>query len=112
MPHRRGKETAWVAIRPCGDEHKGRTYLGFLLGDIALSLSARFDRESGVMSISPAMHNPAIWVPDLGRIVFGCESWWGEIKCADGLRQITDAHIDDVWYVRALKDIGAKGETK
>jgi hypothetical protein len=99
-----GRRTTWVAVRPCEGDGK-RTYLGFLLGDMALGTSVRFDRESGVLSVSPAMHNPAIWVPDLGRIVMGCGSWWGPVKGPEDLRKITDADINDVWYVRALKDL-------
>lgn len=94
----------WVAVRPCDGDGK-RTHLGFLLGDMALGASVRYDRKSGVLSVAPSMHNPAIWVPDLGRIVYGCESWWGAIKGPDDLRKITDADIQDVWYVRALKDL-------
>lgn len=109
IPHRRGNGASWVAVRPCDAELNGRTFLGFLLGDMALSVSVRYDRESGVMSISYGSHNPAIWVPDLGRIVYGCGSWWGEIKSAGDLRQITDADIDNIWYVRAMKDVAAHG---
>lgn len=105
---RNSKGAAWVAVRPCDESLSGRTYLGFLLGDMALSISARYDEASGVLSITPAMHNPAIWVPDLGRLVFGCGSWWSEIKKPDDLRQITDADIDNAWYVRAMKDIAGE----
>lgn len=94
----------WVSIRPCEGDGK-RTYLGFLLGDMARGASVRYDRESGVLSVSPGSYNPAIWVPDLGRIVYGCESWWGAIKEPDDLRKITDADIQNVWYMRALKDL-------
>lgn len=99
---RRG--ATWVAVRPCGEGEK-RTHLGFLLGDLATSASARYDRASGVLAVSLGMHNPAMWVPDLGRVVFGYESWWGPLKGPEDLRQITDADIQDVWYVRALRDL-------
>jgi hypothetical protein len=92
----------WVAIRPVDNK---RTYLGFLLGDMARGAGVRYDRESGVLSVSPGSHNPAIWVPDLGRVVYGFESWWGVLKGPDDLRKITDADIQSVWYVRALKDL-------
>lgn len=101
--HLSRKPAKWVAVRPCGPEAK--TYLGLYVGDIALVASARFDCESGVLSLSPGMHNPAIYVPDLGRLVFGCQSWWSEIEKPEDLQQITDAKIDDVWYVRALRGL-------
>ena len=44
-----------------------------------------------------------IYIPENGRVVFGVESWWGEIKSVDDLKDITDADINSVWYVNALK---------
>lgn len=101
-------ETQWVSVRPCGDGHNGKTYLGINIGDISLSMSAQYHRETGVLALSSTMHNPAIFVPELGRLVFGCESWWGEIAGPDDLKQISDADIDNVWYVRMLKDVSAR----
>lgn len=112
MPALFAQGVTWVAVRPVSskDSDGKRTLLGFLLGDLARGASARFDRESGVISIAPSMHNPAIWVPDLGRIVMGCESWWGAIKDPEDLRKITDADINDAWYVRALRDLSKAKE--
>jgi hypothetical protein len=44
-------------------------------------------------------------VPDLARVVMGWESWWGEIRTPDDLRQITNADVENVWYVKALKTL-------
>jgi hypothetical protein len=102
-----GRKTVgrFVAVRPCNDEKK--TYLGIYLGDIALQASARFHAQTGVLEVSHAFHNPAIWVPDLKRIVFGCESWWGVLGKPEDLVQITDKDIDNVWYVQAMKSLEA-----
>ena len=48
-------------------------------------------------------NNPAIFVPELKRIVWGMESWWGAVKSEDELKEITDEDIDNVWYVKLLK---------
>ncbi len=101
------KPGAWVAIRPC-DENK--TYLGVLLGEIALGEIASYDKGSGILSIERWRYNPAIWVPDLSKIVFGAESWWGELKAPEDLRQITDADIKNIWYVQALKALHEQSE--
>lgn len=98
----------WVAVRPCGEEFGGKTYLGVMIGDIALSISARYDRESGVMSITPGMLNPAIWIPEKRAVVFGCGSWWRRIKTQEDMKQISDADINNVWYVRAMRDLGGE----
>lgn len=101
-PNSMGRK-GWVAVRPVAEDAKGKTYLGYLLGDLALSTRARFGKD-GTLSIGMAQHNPAIFVPDLGRIVLGIESWWSPVKSADDLRQITDADIHGVWYVQALRE--------
>lgn len=97
----------WVAIRPCS-EGSNKTHLGIYLGDLAISASAQYNRASGVLTFSPTFHNPAIFVPDLGRLLFGCESWWRDIESPDDVRQITDADINGVWYVRMMKDLGGE----
>lgn len=102
---RRG--TTWVSIRPCAEEHGGKTYLGWLLGDIACSQMAQ-PKHDGTLEISMCAHNPAIFVPDLGKIVYGYESWWGPLKTPDDLKKITDSDIENVWYVKALNDLTAK----
>ena len=99
---------SFVAVRPCDKEHEGKTFLGVLLGEIALSATALFHPETGVLEVGLSMHNPAIWVPDLARIVFGMESWWGVIESPDDLHQITNQDIDNIWYVKAMKDLGEK----
>ena len=84
----------FVSVRPCGDEFDEKTYLGIFVGDVAIGKTL-------------SLHNPCIWVPDLDQYIFGCESWWGVISNEDELRKITDADIENVWYVRALKALSA-----
>lgn len=96
---------AWVKVRPCDPELKNRTYLGFLIGDFPLTVGCRFDRDTQTLRVEPMRHNPMMYIPDLQRVVFGCESWWGVLETPEDLRSIEDADIDDVWYVRALKSL-------
>lgn len=103
---RRYAPGAWVAVRPCAEDARGKTYLGVYLGDLALGAGASFHRATGVLEIRLGHHNPAIWVPDLKRIVFGAESWWGVLEGPEDLRQISDADIQNIWYVQALKSLG------
>lgn len=49
--------------------------------------------------------NPAIFVPEFNEIIWGAESWWSKIESPDDLKQITDADIENAWYVKALKKI-------
>jgi hypothetical protein len=93
---------SWVKVRT-----GKKTYLGVFLGDAQLPLGHSYNSETGVLEYL-TLGNPAIWVPDLKKVVFGCECWWGKIKSPDDLCDITDADIENVWYVRALKDLESK----
>jgi len=98
------KAGVWVSIRLVDDEYKGKTFLGVLIGEIARPL-LRYSKETKILSVSSGAGNPAIWVPDLNRVVMGYESWWREVKSPEDLKVITDTDIDNIWYVKALKDM-------
>jgi hypothetical protein len=92
---------ALVKIRPCGDEYKNKTYLGFLLGDVATNIS--FVVKDNEINLSFSGHNPGIFIPELRKVVFGYESWWGEIEDEKEFSEISDSDIQKVWYVQLWK---------
>lgn len=100
-----GKCGDFVSVRPCDPKYGNKTYLGILIGELSLSPLVSWDKEKGALTISHAMHNPAIFVPDINAVVYGCGSWWGRIKSEADLKKITDADIENVWYVKALKHL-------
>lgn len=90
-------------VRPCGEEYGDKTYLGIFLGDIPCSPHISHNRETGVLNIR-AHCNPAIFVPELKKVVFGMESWWSIVQSEKDLdKEITDEVINNQWYVRMLK---------
>lgn len=92
-----------VKLRSCKPEHGDKTYFGILLGDIPLEIHHQID-AAGNLTASRSMYNPAIFVPELGDIVFGAESFWGAIESASELdRLITDETIQNLWYIKMLK---------
>ncbi len=93
-----------VKIRPCGKEYGDKTYLGILLGDLPFTNYISYHEETKELNVSVSC-NPAIFVPELKKIIFGMESWWGRIKNADELKEITNDDIDNVWYVKLLKEM-------
>ncbi|MHC4647570.1 MAG: hypothetical protein ACYTBJ_18980 [Planctomycetota bacterium] len=97
-----GETGSYVSIRPCAKEHEGKTFLGILLGDLPVGFVVVYRPSTKKLTVV-GKDNPAIFVPDLGKIVFGCESWWGPIKSPEQLREITKEDINNVWYVQALK---------
>ncbi len=100
---RRKSTGKFVVVRPCEEGLDKKSFLGIYLGDIARNATVVFNPATGVLELGLAGHNPAIFVPDLGRIVWGFESWWGVIEHPDQMKQITDADIENVWYVKALR---------
>lgn len=100
-----------VKIRPCGKEYEDKTYLGIFLGDLAIDTVCRLDRKTKELDIIPHT-NPAIFVPDLQKIFFGCESWWGRIGSEKELKEITVEDIENTWYVQLLKTTLKEGETE
>ena len=109
----RAKTGDLVMVRPCGEDYEKKTYLGFMVGDVALGLSACFDKlENGddTFEVTQSFHNPCILIPELGRLVYGCESWWSPISDPEQLKQISDQDINNVWYVQALKALEKKND--
>jgi len=91
-----------VKIRSCKEGHGNKTYFGILIGEIPLSISHNINKN-GIVTASRSMYNPAIFIPELNDIVFGCESWWGKITSKEELdKLITDDVIQNVWYVKLL----------
>lgn len=96
-----------VKISPCGEEYGNKTYLGILLGDLPIGASISFHHDDQKLHIIP-FTNPAIFVPELKKIIYGCESWWGEIESPEDFKEITSEDINNVWYVQLLKAMTAK----
>jgi hypothetical protein len=107
-PHWTCEIGSFVQVRPCDKELDGKTFLGIALGDISRGATARFNASTGILELSSASHNPAMWVPALKRVIWGDSSWWGPIETEEQLRQITDTDIQNVWYVRALQQLHPK----
>ena len=91
-----------VKIRPCNENN---TYLGVFVGELPLHSTASFNEETGRLKIG-TISNPAILVPTLGKIVFGCESWWSFVENEDDLeKEISDDMINNQWYIKAIKSM-------
>lgn len=93
----------FVSIRPVEDD---KTYLGLYLGDFPIDYYYMLRKADKTLVVAPN-NNPAIFVFDLNRIVYGVESWWGIIEKPEDLKVITDADIEDIWYVKALRALDA-----
>jgi hypothetical protein len=98
------KTGSLVAVRPCAEEYGDKTYLGFFLGDVDIGVFVSHQKESKMLNISRD-YNPAMFIPSLGKIIYGMGSWWTVIQNERELRAITDDDIDNVWYVKALKSL-------
>jgi len=97
---------AFVKVQPCADEFDGKTFLGIMIGDAALSSGVSVENDEIVCEW--ARFNPAILLLEQGKIVYGINSWWGRISSEDDLKEITALEIDNVWYVKALKQLNTQ----
>lgn len=78
--------------------------MGVLLGELPISSGCSFNLESKELEFT--LHcNPAIYVPDLKKVIFGAESWWGKITKPEDLTDITQTEINSLWYVQCSKSI-------
>lgn len=94
-----------VRITYCKDK---KTYLGLYLGELATAISVSHNELDSNLNVRPAMCNPAILVPILGKIIFGYESFWQFIKSEEDFKDITQDEIDNIWYIKLLKKIGER----
>lgn len=94
----------FVAIRPCKEEYKNKTYLGIYLGNLAIGHNVSHNSKTNELNIGFST-NPAIFVFDLNKIIYGCESWWSILKSEKDLEDISDIDINNTWYVKVLNDL-------
>ena len=86
------------------EEYEGKTYLGVYLGDLPISHHITHDPKTKILKVG-TMDNPAIFVPDLNKIIFGCASWWHKIENIDEIKDITKEDIENTWYVKLTKKL-------
>ena len=91
-----------VQIKPCAEEYKGKTYLGLYLGDLPWMSNVSYNEDEKILNVG-AIHNPAIYVFSLKKIIFGAESWWCKIDSPEGMKDISEEDINNTWYVKLLK---------
>ena len=84
-----------------------KSYLGIYFGDLPIGIQSTYDTKTGKLN-NFAVKNPAIYVFELKRIVYGCESWWRIIKSLDEFKGIPMDEIENTWYVRLLRDMQKK----
>lgn len=99
----------FVKIRPCSEKYNNKTYLGIMLGYLPIGAGINYFRDTKKLQVS-ARKNPAIYVPELKKIIYGMESWWGFINSPDELKDITNDDIGNVWYVQMLKKMTEKDD--
>lgn len=98
-----------VRIMPCAKEYKEKTYLGMYLGNLPTQNYVSYERKNKQLDIC-TMNNPAIYVFELKKIIYGCESYWSVIDDPNDFNEITKEVLDNVWYVQLLKEFYEKKE--
>lgn len=89
-----------VRVRPCGEEYNGKTFFGIHLGQFPCANYIRSNKEKttdvSVLSVTQMM-NPFIYIPELGKCVWGYESWWSEINSGEeeNIKEVSDKEIEN-----------------
>lgn len=79
-PHTLGYECGTLCeIRPCGEEYENKSYLGIYLGELPISISTSYDTNTGVLK-NRAVNNPAIFVPELKKIIYDTKAGGGKLS--------------------------------
>lgn len=113
IEHRSGmhKVGSLCEIQPCGNEYEKKSFLGIYLGELPISIQTTFDKRSGMLT-NFTVSNPAIFVPELKKIIYGMESWWRIIEKPEDFRGISEEDIENTWYVKLLRDMEKKEKEK
>ena len=101
-----------VSVRPVDGDGKDETHLGIYLGEFPVGASLVYNIPTKKLTASGGRSNPAILIPSLKRVVRGYESWWGTIKSTDEFKKISDEDIQNVWYVKAIRELNGMNDTK
>ena len=64
-----------VELTLCEKGHENKKYTGILLGELPVQTAVHYYQQSQELNVS-MVGNPAIWVEELNRIVYGYECWW------------------------------------
>lgn len=92
-----------------GAPRKALENLGYKIKSIdyveILPFAVQAYKESTGQLINSTMNNPAIFVPELKKIIYGCESWWKTIRSVDEFSKISNEDIDNTWYVKLLQSL-------
>lgn len=92
-------------ISPCGKEYEEKSYIGIYLGDLPIAITTSYSDKTGILE-NRTMNNPAIFVPELKKIIYGCESWWRKIESIEDFKGISKDDIENTWYTKILKIMG------
>lgn len=91
-----------VEIQPCAEEYQKKTFLGIYLGNLPISISASLNPNTQVLTTG-VVTNPAIFIPELKKIIYGNESWWRKIESIEDFKKISQEDIENTWYIKLLK---------
>ncbi|WP_373261955.1 hypothetical protein [Hungatella hathewayi] len=92
-----------VRIKRCLEETEEKEYLGILLGEMFSCNAVSYKRKTGLLVVNPVL-NPAIYVPELKKIVYGYESWWSFVQSQDEIKSISKDDVLRQFFIRILEE--------
>ena len=107
IENRYGETGTLVACRPCDEQYKDKTYLGFYLGELPAMQWPSVNKDEQKIQMM-TIRNPAMFVPEIGKVIWGAGSWWKIINSVEEFREITNEDINNTWYVQLARAIEKK----
>lgn len=93
-----------VEIRPCAEEYNNKSFIGIYIGDLPMMISSSYNKATKAIT-TQAIPNPAIFVPELKKIIFGAESFWRKLDSIEDFKGISDTDINNTWYMQLMKNM-------
>jgi len=100
----RDKVGSLVLVRPTDPEYKGKTFVGIHLGELPAGPHISYNNASQTLNVF-GNPNPAFFIPEIKKILFGYESWWMVPNKDELDAQITDEMIEAQPYMKMLKEM-------
>lgn len=97
-------ECCLCEIKPCNEKYEDKSFIGIFFGYLPIMINSSYNKKTGILTNYP-VNNPAIFVPELNKIIYGCESFWRKIEKVEDFEGITQEDIENTWYIKLLKNI-------
>lgn len=89
-------------VRLCGSLDGTKPLIGIYAGELPDEIYSSYDCKTKSV-VNQLSKSTAIFVPELKRLVYGCECFWSVIKSRQELKDLVSSDTDFAFYSKFLK---------